>query len=122
MERIRVLIAKLKEQAEQNASPSQMLVTVQMLQNELYQLQVNGNFTLGTSKVAVMLPKTVNISVSPEAMKKAEAKLKNSLWKWKMKLLLFIQKTERHLLKKQNPLIYYLTLYLRSPRSHISKV
>ena len=52
-----------------------MLVTVQMLQNELYQLQVNGNFTLGTSKVAVMLPKTVNISVSQEAMKKAEAKV-----------------------------------------------
>jgi len=73
MERIRVLIARLKEQAEQNASPSQMLVTVQMLQNELYQLQVNGNFSLGTSKVAVMLPKTVNISVSQE--KKAEAKV-----------------------------------------------
>ena len=34
MERIRVLIARLKEQAEQKASPSQMLVTVQMLQNE----------------------------------------------------------------------------------------
>ena len=73
MERIRVLIARLKEQAEQNASPSQMLVTVQMLQNELYQVQVNGNFTLGTSKVAVMLPKTVNMSVSPEAQKKAES-------------------------------------------------
>jgi len=51
MERIRVLIARLKEQAEQNASPSQMLVTVQMLQNELYQLQVNGNFSLGTSRL-----------------------------------------------------------------------
>ena len=75
MERIRVLIARLKEQAEQNASPSQMLVTVQMLQNELYQLQVNGNFSLGTSKVAVMLPKTVNISVSQEAVKKAETKV-----------------------------------------------
>jgi len=75
MERIRVLIARLKEQAEQNASPSQMLVTVQMLQNELYQVQVNGNFTLGTSKVAVMLPKTVNISVSQEAQKKAESKV-----------------------------------------------
>ena len=72
MERIRVLIARLMEQTEQNASPSQMLVTVQMLQNELYQLQVNGNFSLGTSKVAVMLPKTVNISVSPEVQKKAE--------------------------------------------------
>ena len=75
MERIRVLIARLTEQAEQNASPSQMLVTVQMLQNELYQLQVNGNFSLGTSKVAVMLPKTVNISVSQDAMKKSETKV-----------------------------------------------
>jgi len=75
MERIRVLIARLKEQAEQSASPSQMLVTVQMLQNELYQLQVNGNFSLGTSKVAVMLPKTVNISVSQEAPKKTDAKV-----------------------------------------------
>ena len=72
MERIRVLIARLMEQTEQNASPSQMLVTVQMLQNELYQLQVNGNFSLGTSKVAVMLPKTVNISVSQETPKRAE--------------------------------------------------
>lgn len=70
-----MLIARLKEQVEQNASPSQMLVTVQMLQNELYQLQVNGNFTLGTSKVAVMLPKTVNISVSQEAQKKTEDKV-----------------------------------------------
>lgn len=74
MERIRVLIARLKEQTEQNASPSQMLVTVQMLQNELYQLQVNGNFSLGTSKVAVMLPKTVNISVSQETQKNADGK------------------------------------------------
>src|SRR6478609_5176336 len=74
MERIRVLIARLKEQTEQNASPSQMLVTVQMLQNELYQLQVNGNFSLGTSKVAVMLPKTVNMSVSQDTQKKGEGK------------------------------------------------
>ena len=35
---------------------------------------------LGTSKVAVMLPKTVNISVSQEAVKKTETKtLKDSL-------------------------------------------
>jgi hypothetical protein len=66
MERIQILISKLKEQAEQNASPSQMLVTVQMLQNELYQLQVNGNSFLGTSKVAVMLPKTLMVSVTEE--------------------------------------------------------
>jgi hypothetical protein len=69
MERIQILISKLKEQAEQNASPSHLLVTVQMLQNELYQAQVSGNQTLGTSKVAVMLPKTVNISVARETEK-----------------------------------------------------
>jgi len=73
MERIQILVSKLKEQAEQNASPSQMLVTVQMLQNELYQLQASGNYTLGTSKVAVMLPKTINISVSEEITQKKSA-------------------------------------------------
>ena len=72
MERIQILISKLKEQAEQNASPSQMLLTVQMLQNELYQVQVNGNYTLGTSKVAVMLPKTVNINLPQEVQKTAK--------------------------------------------------
>jgi hypothetical protein len=79
MERIQILISKLKEQAEQKASPSQMLVTVQMLQNELYQLQVNGNYTLGTSKVAVMLPKTVNISVTEETTPKTAANATNHL-------------------------------------------
>jgi len=73
MERIQILISKLKEQSEQNTSPSQMLVTVQMLQNELYQLQASGNYILGTSKVAVMLPKTINISLPEEVTKKATA-------------------------------------------------
>lgn len=73
MERIQILISKLKEQAEQNVSPAQMLVTVQMLQNELYQLQASGNHTLGTSKVAVMLPKTVNIAWHEEADHKTPA-------------------------------------------------
>ena len=70
MERIQILISKLQEQVEQKAGPSQMLVTVQMLQNEIYQLQVNGNSFLGTSKVAVMLPKTVNISLQHDADQK----------------------------------------------------
>jgi hypothetical protein len=79
MERIQILISKLKEQAEQNASPSQMLVTVQMLQNELYQLQVNGSYTLGTSKVAVMLPKTVSISVQEQVVQKPSPKVEKQL-------------------------------------------
>jgi hypothetical protein len=77
MERIQILISKLKEQAEQNASPSQMLVTVQMLQNELYQLQASGNHTLGTSKVAVMLPKTVNISMPQGVTERTSSKIED---------------------------------------------
>lgn len=59
MERIGSLINKLKEQFEQNADPTQMLVTVQLLQNELAQSQ--GSRTLGTSKVAVVLPSASHV-------------------------------------------------------------
>ena len=59
MERIQVLISKLNDQFEQKADPSQMLVTVQMLQAELSQQQQTGSKQfLGTSKVAVVLPKS----------------------------------------------------------------
>jgi len=60
MERIQVLISKLKDQFEQNADPAQMLVTVQLLQTELSQKQSTGKQFLGTSKVAVVLPKAAN--------------------------------------------------------------
>ncbi|HEX6191893.1 MAG TPA: hypothetical protein VFZ42_06000 [Chitinophagaceae bacterium] len=56
MERIELLINKLREQFEQRASPAQLQMTVQLLQNELAQHQANGAKTLGTSKVAVVLP------------------------------------------------------------------
>lgn len=58
MERIQVLISKLNDQFQQKADPAQMLVTVQLLQAELAQKQVNGKQTLGTSKVAVVMPKS----------------------------------------------------------------
>lgn len=61
MERIQILISKLKEQSEQNASPSQMLVTLQMIQTELFQSLAGGQQTLGTSKVSVTLPKMMNM-------------------------------------------------------------
>ena len=70
MERIQILISKLQEQFEQNASPSQMLVVVQMLQNELNRLQAGGQ-SLGTSKVAVVLPKTAPISLEDVSEKPA---------------------------------------------------
>lgn len=60
MERIQVLIEKLQQQKQQNDSFTQMLVTVQLLQNELLALQQN-NKVLGTSKVAVVLPNAPNV-------------------------------------------------------------
>lgn len=56
MERIEALINKLRTQFEQRVSPAQLQMTVQLLQNELAQHQANGAKTLGTSKVAVVLP------------------------------------------------------------------
>jgi hypothetical protein len=55
MERIEVLISKLNEQYQQKASSEQMLVTLQLLQNELIKEQ-QGYRTLGTSKVSVVMP------------------------------------------------------------------
>jgi hypothetical protein len=62
MERIQVLIAKLKEQADHQADAIEMLATLQLLQNELQNLQpvVAGAPAparrLGTSNVAVVMP------------------------------------------------------------------
>jgi hypothetical protein len=60
MERIEILISKLKQQFDQNADPAHMLATVQLLQQELSQLQPRAPRTLGTSKVAVMMPSGMN--------------------------------------------------------------
>lgn len=55
MERIHTLIDKLSQQKTQGASPSQLLFTVQLLQQELLQLE-NSREAVGTKKVAVTLP------------------------------------------------------------------
>jgi hypothetical protein len=60
MERIEVLISKLRDQFDQKAESSQMLITVQLLQAELSQQPINSKQYLGTSKVAVMMPKPSN--------------------------------------------------------------
>jgi hypothetical protein len=60
MERIESLIAKLNEQFSRDADPSQLLATVQQLQDELSQLQPRVPKTLGTSKVAVTMPSGMN--------------------------------------------------------------
>ncbi|MEI9944466.1 MAG: hypothetical protein WDN26_09645 [Chitinophagaceae bacterium] len=61
MDRIQTLLAKLKEQTEQQVDPAQMLVTVQLLQNEIMGLQ-KAPKVLGTSKVAVVMPSSVKIN------------------------------------------------------------
>jgi len=70
MERIHALIGQLHQQSLQNANPANLLLTVQLLQAELVKLQQK-NGTLGTSKVAVTLPVTMNFSeevVRPQRM------------------------------------------------------
>jgi hypothetical protein len=63
MDRIQSLIAKLKNQAEQNADVEQMLVTIQLLQNELVCRQ-KAVKTLNTAKVAVVLPSSFKIDTT----------------------------------------------------------
>jgi len=56
MERIEALISKLKQQFEQNAEPVLMLGTVQLLEFELTKMNAGSRQSLGTPKVAVVLP------------------------------------------------------------------
>ena len=64
MERIESLINKLKEQFEQNEDPTLMLGTAQLLQFELTKLKPNDHYSLGTPKVAVVLPSSNLIPLS----------------------------------------------------------
>lgn len=56
MERIESLISKLNEQFQQNADPAMLLGTVQLLQFELAKLNTSAKQSLGTAKIAVVLP------------------------------------------------------------------
>lgn len=71
MERIQVLIDKLSEQKRRNETVAQMLITVQLLQNELLSLQ-RENKSTGTSKVAVVMPAASVISVHTIELKEKE--------------------------------------------------
>ena len=65
MERIQTLINRLQEQVKQSADVAHMQLTVQLLQAELNQLQKSSARTLGTSKVAVVLPTRVTVAAAP---------------------------------------------------------
>jgi len=70
MERIEALISKLKEQFEQQADPNLLLGTVQLLQFELTKLKTNSQQSLGTAKVAVMLPLTNTLGAAASQLEK----------------------------------------------------
>jgi len=72
MERIQTLINRLQEQVKQNAEVAHMQLTVQLLQAELNQLQKSSARTLGTSKVAVVLPTPVTIAAAPQVERQPE--------------------------------------------------
>lgn len=55
MERIRALIDKLQQQAEQQAEAAAMMVTVQLLQAELAKVSA-ASYNTGSSKISVVLP------------------------------------------------------------------
>jgi DNA polymerase III gamma/tau subunit len=59
MERVSILIQKLQEQHARQADPQQMLITVQMLQKELAGISNGHVKSLGTRKVAVTMPHSV---------------------------------------------------------------
>lgn len=64
MERIETLINQLNEQLQQNAGTAAMLGTVQLLQFELSKMKTAGQQSLGTAKVAVVLPIAQNLGMA----------------------------------------------------------
>jgi hypothetical protein len=56
MERLHLLIGKLNEQFQENADPTQLLVTTQLIEKELLRLTASTAHQYSTSKVAVVMP------------------------------------------------------------------
>ncbi|HET9744933.1 MAG TPA: hypothetical protein VFP97_04410 [Chitinophagaceae bacterium] len=76
MERIQTLINRLQEQVRQNADVAQMQRTLQLLQAELDQLQKASARTLGTSKVAVVMPTRVAVATAPVVAEEMKNEIK----------------------------------------------
>jgi hypothetical protein len=71
MERLEQLISKLKEQFEKNVPASQLLVTTKQIEAELSRAGSKRSSTIGTAKVAVVMPaargnKGFGEEISPE--------------------------------------------------------
>lgn len=75
MERVQVLIDKLVQQKQRNEPATQLLLTVQLLQNELFQLQRMADGR-SSSKVAVVMPAR---GFATQEVPAAEAPLESNL-------------------------------------------
>jgi len=69
MERVETLLKKLQDQFAQNASPEQLLLTVQMLQAELLHLQQNNGTAINNEPVAITIS---HFNDMPPARQKTE--------------------------------------------------
>ena len=76
MERIQTLINRLQEQVRQNVDVAQMQLTLQLLQAELSQLQKSSVRTLGTSKVAVVMPTRVSVAKAEVVMEEIKPEIR----------------------------------------------
>ncbi|HMH32095.1 MAG TPA: hypothetical protein VK543_03645, partial [Puia sp.] len=72
MERLQQLIGKLKEQFEQKASASQMLVTVKQIEAELGHLPSKSGSGHQSAKVAVVMPSSSRFTVYEEDLMQVE--------------------------------------------------
>jgi hypothetical protein len=79
MERIQTLINRLQEQVRQNADVAQMQLTLQLLQAELNQLQKASARTLGTSKVAVVMPTRVSVAKNEVVMEEVKPEIRSQV-------------------------------------------
>ena len=66
MERLDLLIGKLREQFEQKATPAQMLVTVQLIETELMNAIRPSTASRSSTKVAVVMPLRQKNNLSEE--------------------------------------------------------
>ena len=71
MERIGVLINKLQELYQQNASTEQIIHVAQMLQTELFLLRQQQHAP-GRKKIAVMMPGGISVSSTDQLINKAD--------------------------------------------------
>ncbi len=87
MERIEALISKLNEQFQQQADPALLLGTVQLLQFELNKLKSDTRQSLGTAKVAVVLPISNVVGVAAGYEKYAPRPVEKPVQEVKEKIL-----------------------------------